>query len=326
VWLEIENNSDRLVYFLRTGLDPEYFSPREVAFAFYGSMSGEDKKRLVEHIESLDFRDPNGPRSTVSGFVFTNEDQETKFVSVDLLSRGWSSHLTLLVPIPERSLSEDHVAKIHAMIAKAKPLHVEDESQLRSLLEKLPCCTASENGVEGEPLNVVLIGDLDATGPALTRRHFRYTPVSPLYVFGRPQDISAKKVRGWVAAQPHVLRVWLTKMRFQGKLVWVGQISTTKGGRFAGPTSDGSLPLIDPDVDEARNDLVQDLIYSQLVTEVGFVKGVGAVARSSPRTTPGGSTFYTDGLRAVLIFDSQPVSLTEIEFMGWERLTDRYRQ
>lgn len=106
VWLEVENNSDRLVYFLRTGLDPEYFSPREVAFAFYGSMSGEDKKRLVQHIESLDFRDPIGPRSTVSGFVFTNEDQETKFVSVDLLSRGWSSHLTLLVPIPERSLSE----------------------------------------------------------------------------------------------------------------------------------------------------------------------------------------------------------------------------
>lgn len=115
-------------------------------------------------------------------------------------------------------------------------------------------------------------------------------------------------------------------MRFQGKLVWVGQISTPKGGRFAGATSDGSLPLIDPDVDEARNDLVQDLIYSQLVTEVGFVKGVGPVARSSPRTTPGGSTFYTDGLRAVLIFDSQPVSLTEIEFMGWERLTDHYGQ
>ena len=326
MWLEIENNSDRLVYFLRTGLDPEYFSPREVAFAFSESMSEGDKKRLVRHIESLDFRDPIGPHSSVSGFIFTNEDQETKFVSVDLLSRGSSSHLTLLVPNPERSLSEDHIAKLHAMLAEAKPLHVEDESQLRSLLEKLPCCTASENEVEGEPLNVVLIGDLDATGPALVRRHFRYTAVSPLYVFGRPQDISAKKAGGWVATQPHVLRLWLTEIRFQGKLVWVGQISTPKGGRFAGATKDGSLPAIDPDVDEARNDLVQDAIYSQLLTEIGFVKGVGPVASSSPRTTPGGSTFYTDGLRAVLIFDSDPVSLTEIELMGWERLTDHYRQ
>jgi hypothetical protein len=249
VWLEIENNSDRLIYFLRTGLDPEYFSPREVAFAFYGSMSDDDKTRLVQHIESLGFRDPIGPQSSVSGFVFTNEDQETKFVTVDLLSRGSSSHLTLLVPIPERSLTEDRIAKIYAMIAEAKPLHVEDESQLRSLLEKLPCCTASENGVEGEPLNVVQIGDLDATGPALTRRHFRYTAVSPRYVFGRPQDLSAKKVGRWVTTQPHVLRLWLTEIRFQGKVVWVGQISTPKGGRFAGATSDESLPVIDPDVD-----------------------------------------------------------------------------
>ena len=326
MWLEIENNSDRLVYFLRTGLDPEYFSPREVAFAFFESMSDDDKKRFVQHIESLDFRDPIGPHSSVSGFIFTNEDRETKFVSVDLLSPGWSRHLTLLVQNPERSLTEDHIAKIHAMIAEAKPLHVENESQLRSLLEKLPCCAASENGVQGEPLNVALISDLDTTGPALVRRHFRYTPVSPLYVFGRPQDISAEKVGRWVATQPHVLRLWLTKIRFQGKLVWIGQISMPKGGRFAGATSDESLPVIDPDVDEARNDLVQDAIYSQLVTEIGFVKGVGPVARSSPRTTPGGSTYHTDGLRAVLIFDRQPVSLTEIEFMGWERLTDHYRQ
>ncbi len=72
--------------------------------------------------------------------------------------------------------------------------------------------------------------------------------------------------------------------------------------------------------------MVQDAIYSQQVTEIGFVKGAGPVASSSPRTTPWGSTFYTDALRAVLIFDSDPVSLTEIEFMSWERLTDHYGQ
>ena len=72
--------------------------------------------------------------------------------------------------------------------------------------------------------------------------------------------------------------------------------------------------------------MVQNAIYSQRVTEIGFVKGAGPVASSSPRTTPWGSTFYTDALRAVLIFDSDPVSLTEIEFMSWERLTDHYGQ
>lgn len=240
VWLEIENNSDRPVYFLRTGLDPEYFSPREVAFAFFESMSDDDKQRLIQHIESLNFRDPVAPHSSVSGFIFTNEDRETKFVTVDLLSPDSSSHLTLLVSIPERSLTEGHVAKIYAMIAETEPIRVEDESRLRSLLEKLPCCAASEDGVQGEPLNVVLIGDLDAAVPALARRHFRYTPVSPLYVFGRPQDISLRKMGRWVAEQPHVPRAWLTKIRFRGKLVWIGQINMPKGGRFADASSDGS--------------------------------------------------------------------------------------
>ena len=325
VWLEIVNNSDRRLHFLRTGLDPEYFSPREVAFAFQGSLSDDDKQRLSQHLESLDFINPIDAQSTVSGFVFTNEDRETKFVSVDLLSRGWSSHLTLLVPTPDRALSDDRLAMIQSTISEANPVHIEDESRLRTLLEKLPCCTADENGIQGEPLNVVLIGNLEATGPALLRRHFRYTRTSPLYVFGRPQDVALKKGFRWIPAQPHVVRFWVTNMRFHGKLVWIGQISMPLGGRFAGSAGDRSSAVIDPDVDAARADLVQDAIYSQLLNEIGYVKGVGPAARSSPRPTPGGSTYHTDGLRAVLIFDRQPVSLTEIEFMSWEPLTDQNR-
>jgi len=322
VWLEIENNSGRSVYFLKTGLDPEYFSPREVAFAFYGSLSEEGKKHLVEHIEGLHFRDPIDPHTTVSGFVFTNSDRETKFVSVDLLSPGWSTHLVLLTPIPEGSLTDNKIETILTMIAQATPLQVNDESGLRSLLEKLPCCSSDEHGVQSEPLNVVLIGELEATGAALTRRRFRYAPATSRYVFGRAQDLSLKKGNRWVAAQPHVLRVWLTNMRYREKLVWIGQISTTLGGRFAGTASDESPIVIEPDVDETRNDLVQDAIYSQQVSEIGFVKGVGSVTRSSPRTTPSGSTYHTDGLRAVMFFDRDPVSLSELEFISWERLID----
>ena len=322
VWLEIENNSDRAIYFLQTGLDPEYFSPGEIVFAFRGSLSDDGKNRLGKHIEGLSFRDPIDPRSTISGFVFTNSDRETKFVTVDLLSREWSTHLTLVVPIPDGSVSESHVAKVRAMISEADPVHVEDESRLRTLLEQLPCCAADENGIQSDPLNVVLIGELDTTGPALLRRRYRYAPVSPLYLFGRPQDLALKKGDRWVAAQPHVLRVWLTKIRYHGKLVWIGQISTPLGGRFAGAFGDESVAITDPDVDEARFDLIQDAIYSQLVTEIGLVKGVGAVASASPRRTPGGSVYHTDGLRAVMVFDREPTSLSGIEFLSWERLVD----
>lgn len=326
VWLEIENNSDRVVYFLQTGLDPEYFSPGEVVFAFRGSLSDDGKNRLGKHIEGLSFRDPIDPRSTVSGFVFTNSDRETKFVTVDLLSREWSTHLTLMVPIPDRLLSDSHVEKVLAMISEADPVHVEDESRLRTLLEHLPCCAADENGVQSDPLNVVLIGGLGATGPALLRRKYHYAPASPLYLFGRPQDLALKKGDRWIAAQPHVLRVWLTNIRYHGKIVWIGQISTPLGGRFAGAPGDESVAITDPDVDEARFDFIQDAIYSQMVSEFGLVKGVGPVASASPRTTPGGSTYHTDGLRAVMIFDREPTSLSAIEFLSWERLVDHIHQ
>lgn len=323
VWIEIENDTSRLLYFLRTGLDPEYFAPREVAFALSESMTTEAKRSLVERIESLDLRDPIKPRSTISGFVFTNRDRESKFLGVDLLSRGWSTHLTLVVSSPDRTLSEEKIDRLLEMIAGATPVRSDDASELRELLEKLPCCVSDENGVQGEPLNVVIVGAPEATGPALVKRGFSYAPASPRYVFGRPEDISLKKgTKAWVPAQPHLLRVWLTDIRYQDKPVWIGQISMPLGGRFAEPTTDDGLSKIDPDVDAARIDLLQDAFYSQRVVEIGFVKGAGQVSRTNPRTIPGGSTYYTDGLRAVMIYDTTPVSMTEIEFFRWERIID----
>jgi hypothetical protein len=344
VWVEIDNATNRLIYFLRTGLDPEYFSPREIAFAMSESMTLDARRHLVEHVEALKLRDPIEPGTTQSlvehvealklrdpiepgttqsGFIFTNRDRESKFLGVDLLSQGWSTHMTLVVSIPDRSLSEEKIQGIYTRIAETSPVRVDTESKLRELLEKLPCCAADENGVQGEPLNVVLIGTIEATGTALVRRGFHYAPASSMYVFGRPQDLSLKKgTSAWVPAQPHVLRVWLTNIRFEGKFVWIGQVSMPLGGRFGDAAMDARVSVIDPDVDTVRNDFLQDSFYSQRLAEIGFVKGVGPVAIERPRTTPGGSTYHTDGLRVVVIYAEDPLSLTEIEFIGWERLLD----
>jgi hypothetical protein len=177
---------------------------------------------------------------------------------------------------------------------------------------------------QGPPLNVVMIGDLEEFGPPFARRRYRYNPAEPWYVFGREQDVSAHKISRWVAPQPHTLRFWLAPLRYQGKPIWIGQVSTSLGGRFAAP---GEEPRrIDPDVDEARNDVVQDLLYSQALARVGFVKGAGSVSAAEPRQTPDGSSYHTDGLRAVLMFGGEAVSLAEVDFFDWERLVDHYRQ
>jgi len=326
LWLEIENNTDRQIYFLPTGLDPEYFSPREVSFAFHRLFSKSANTQLDNHIESLGFRYIINPHSTSSGFVFTNSDEGSKFVTVDLIGRKWTKSFTLIVPTPDRKFPEDHYNRVSRMITSSELIEAEDDSRLRELLEQLPCCTSSKDGVQGQPLNIVLIGDIQDVAPAFVLRSYRYTPVAPMYVFQRSQDISASKRDRWVSAQPHVLRAWLTTILFQNKPVWIGQVSTPLGGRFARESDDGKDLYIDSFVDEARNDLVQDIIYSQSLVKMGFVKGVGRVMASTPQKIPSGATYHTDGLRAVLMFEDRSVSLSEIEFFGWERLVDHYRQ
>jgi len=325
LWLEIENNTDRQIYFLETGLDPEYFSPSEVSFGFHRVFSKSTNKQIDNHIESLGFRNIIKPHSTSSGFVFTNWDEYSKFVAVDLLAPEWTKSLTLVVPTLNRSVAYDRYERLLRMIASSEWIEVENETRLREMLEKLPCCTSSKDGVQGVPLNVVLIGDIQDLSVAFIRRSYRYTPVSSMYVFQRAQDVSVSKRNRWVSAQPHVLRLWLTSIRFQNKPVWIGQVSSPFGGRFARDRDDGKDLPIDSFVDDARNDLVQDIIYSQSLVKMGFVKGVGRVMASSPRKLHNDSTFHTDGLRAVLIFAKRPVSLSEIEFLEWERLVDHYR-
>ena len=79
-----------------------------------------------------------------------------------------------------------------------------------------------------------------------------------------------------------------------------------------------STHVIDPDVDEARRYFAEDLVYSQAVARIGFVKGVGVVTKEAPRMNLVGDPFYTDGLRAVLFFEPRPYTLSDIELLDWE--------
>ena len=65
-------------------------------------------------------------------------------------------------------------------------------------------------------------------------------------------------------------------MRYEDQLVWIGQISRDIGVRFTLKTI--TTHKIDPDVDETRDFLIQDLWYSKALKSFGSVKGVGAVA------------------------------------------------
>jgi len=71
---------------------------------------------------------------------------------------------------------------------------------------------------------------------------------------------------------------------------------------------------IDPDVDETRAFINQDLIYAQGLAKVANVKGVGSAPISEPRGNLTGDPYFTDGLRAVLWVSSDGRSFTIMTF------------
>ena len=65
----------------------------------------------------------------------------------------------------------------------------------------------------------------------LFESHYRYSPVSPLYLGGREQDLALQRARLSLNQRLH-LRLWATSVRFDGQPVWVGQVSRDIGVRF----------------------------------------------------------------------------------------------
>ena len=340
VWLEVKNGSAETVWFLPSGLDPEYYSPSEAAFAFY-SASNDANRQLDKKFHNLQFKSPIRPKSTQAGFVLVNLDEGFKAVDIDLLSRETIRSFSFIITDPEFKADHKEV-DFESLYAAEDIINIEDEEELRRVLEALPCCTTNADGDEyGDPLNLVLIGEANDILPALVRRNwhatettwsqaikrtiksflqgerYRYSPISPLYVYGRRQDVGWQKARGTINERNH-MRFWLSPIRFHGKRVFVGQISRDIGVKFTLKSPTISTHVIDPDVDEARRYFLEDLAYSQALARCGFVKGVGVVTREAPRMNLVGDPYYTDGLRAVLFFEPRPYTLSDIEMLEWE--------
>mgnify|MGYP001821703574 FL=1 len=340
VWVQVRNESTRPYWFMMTGLDPNYFAPSEAAYAFLPSTS--DLAALSAKIDSLSFKNPIRPGGTASGFVLTNLDEGVKAVDVDLIGRGDAKIFTFVAVDPTFNPERPRV-ELSTLYEDREILEPKNETELRRLLESLPCCTTNEAGDEfGDPLNLVLVGSRADILAALVRRQwhptevlnvdtiwrtvesfiagerYRYAPISPLYLYGRQQDGAAQKARSTVNERNHA-RFWLSPIRFRGQDVWIGQISRDIGIKFTLKSPTISTHVIDPDIDEARRYFVEDMAYSQALDTLAYIMGSGAVQRDEPNFNLVGDPYFTDGLRAVLFFSPRPHSLSDIDFLNWER-------
>jgi hypothetical protein len=323
VWVEVRNGTRDPLWLLRPGTDPDYFSPHEVAWVMHMPIAGAANERIDEHFDRRGFKNPIPPGATVAGVHFTHPERRTKLLNIDLFQPGTLIPFTLFLPVVDNVVGPDSAQTFHRYPA-GESTDYKDLGALRAALERLPCCATDAAGTApGDPLNAIFVGEFLDIGPAVVRRGFRRDPQAidrTQHVFGREPDfVLRKQAQGGAPAT--WVRGWLTPVLFDGRAIYLVQVGRPVGGRF-GPQDSWSV-VLHGNVDEARNYLVQDMMYSGGLSKLGFVTGVGPAPPTEPRTTFGGARFHTDGLRAVLFFSTRPLSLSDVEILDWVPFIER---
>jgi hypothetical protein len=256
------------------------------------------------------------PAEKAAGFIFTGLDEGVKRIDLRMIGRSHTADFTFTVEVPGLVLSH---------LSDEEPGGGEelDRDSLTAWIERQPRATSNERGtLEGDPLNLVIVGDRASVQECLgtwdetesitigtswktakaflLESQYRYSPVSPLYLDGRQQDFALQRARMSLNQRLH-LRLWSTRIRFEGQPVWIGQVTRDIGVRFTPKTWNLTTHQIDPNVDEARDYVLDDLLASRRVARLGFVPGVQPALVTAPRRNLTGDPYFTDGMRAFAI-------------------------
>jgi hypothetical protein len=215
--------------------------------------------------------------------------------------------------------------------------------EFRAAIEALPCCATDADGErEGDPLNVVIVGESSDVLNSLSRSGWSFThridlrtirrelgaaisgdaypvaPVSSLFVFGRGQDVALQRARRSIAQRNH-MRLWLAPFRFEGRSVWIGQVSRDIGIKLTPKSPTFTTHVIDPEVDTTREYLFHSLIAQGFVDRFGFVKGAPQAPPDRPRRNLTDDPYFTDGMRLVVVLAPEPVPPEQIRSLLWEQ-------
>ena len=340
VWLSIENETDEQLGFLPIAMDPDYYSPYEASYKFHSALSFAANRARDEFFRKRQIANILPPHSKTTGFVYGVLDAGVKYAHIVIVGHNRVETFDFALPVPGPAFVGTNIRADN--IYPGKKIEDLDLGLLRTTFAKQACCTTNSDGTRnGDPLNLVIVESkkdpivpfiargwhlarqLDVASAIETVRAFIFrdefltSPVSPLYVFGRKEDVVVQKARSTINERVHA-RLWLTPYTFEGRRVWIGQVSRDIGVRLTDQTWNLTTHKIAPDVDFDRAYLLQDLLVSGYVERYGYVDGVGVAPVSAPRTNLTGDPFYTDGLRAVIFLSNQTTPIEHIERLPWE--------
>ncbi|HNV85803.1 MAG TPA: LssY C-terminal domain-containing protein [Candidatus Omnitrophota bacterium] len=364
VWLKIENSREEPYIFLQQNLDPDYYSPEEAAYichystaqrfielgvvaivffpvlfaapVTYFSARYSNKKMDSDFEEKGLHNNIVMPKSTFQGFVFTPLDEGTKEVKIALHGDEGDEIFNFFFKVP--GIRADYRKRKFDALYPENEIRECSEAELQSELLKIAATTTNKKGTaRGDPLNLVIIGELNdilnafasarwseteslgfkssyKTAKAfLFGKTYRYSPVSPLYYDGRSQDIALQKPRKKIDQRLH-LRLWFSPLRVNSKPVWIGAISRDIGVRFTLKTWNLTTHKIDPYVDDARDYVIQDLASVEKVVHYGFAGGVGVSTKEKPGKNLTGDPYITDGYRMVIEVSEHRSPLTSFNW------------
>lgn len=325
LWLEIDNQTDSPYWLLRSSLDWDYYPVSEILYSLTGELDNDELLRLQQKLLSQSFRNPVPAHSKVSGYLFISSNHLNRVAQLVLLGKEGAWEVPVYLPVPEL---QGYRLPEQADLYAPEEIVSTDMDGLRKLLKELPCCTTdARSEKQGDPLNLVLVGDAADLHYAFATRNwhtvemnylqsaektinsfvfgdkYRYSPVSPLYAFGRKQDYALQKARASISQRNH-LRLWLTPWKVAEKPVWIGQVSRDIGVHMTSQSPTFFTHKVDPDVDEDRNYLLEDLLLTGQVSKLGYVGGLGASSVDHPLSNLTGDSYYTDGLRVVIFLRS----------------------
>jgi hypothetical protein len=190
-----------------------------------------------------------------------------------------------------------------------------------SLFSKIPRRIGDKAGNPGDMVNFLILGseedmrrvfttagwvkvDADIKGAvlhglveSLSKESYLNMPMSPLYLFGRPQDY------GWAHAEPisvvktrNHLRIWKAPFTVNGKMLWVGA-ATHDIGFERDQRNNGVTHKIDPDIDLERDYVEKTLASTGLVTQITHFLPDNSMKEAKTAT---GGTFHSNGQVLIL--------------------------
>jgi hypothetical protein len=193
-----------------------------------------------------------------------------------------------------------------------------------ALFSKIPRRIGDKQGNPGDMVNFLIVGseaamqrvfttagwvkvdaDVKATVlhgliESLSKESYLTMPMSPLYLFSRPQDY------GWAHAEPisvvesrNHLRIWKAPFQLNGATLWVGA-ATHDIGFERDQRNNGLTHKIDPDIDLERDYVEKTLTSTGLVTELTHFLPDNPMKEA--RTATGG-TFHSNGQVLILKLD-----------------------